>query len=468
MRTYGATSSAFTRRSFAGLGTLALVTAGLVFVDPPQASSAIGSRAVVAQRADDFVESIGVNTHIRYTDKPYKNVAMVRQRLQEMGIRYIRDDVGRPDLLNQLGDVKIVGMVETRIGDKPRRLDFPKLESAVAKAAQINNLVAVEGPNEYDLQRGVDWVTELRQWMDRFVVAVQANPKLAPLPILMPSLGHDWESSAPLGASLADTFDIGNFHPYPGGQLPSNQLDVRIQRLKANMAGNPQGKPMWATEFGYHYSTTDRSSQPGVTDRVGGMYTPRMYADNFRAGIAKTFNYELLSQGPISNTGCSECLYGLLDDNFNYRPSGNAVKNLIGLLGEPGQNSFAPSSLTYGIEGDTRAVKEVLLQKSDGTFFVLVWQDISLYKSYVGELPYNEPGVTFTFPTNYRNARVHRFDAAGNLKLDNFPITDGRMKINIQPALMMIELPPATVATAASSSESQPTENEPGEWRLMW
>ena len=40
---------------------------------------------------------------------------------------------------------------------------------------------------------------------------------------------------------------------------------------------------------------------------------------------------------------------------------------------------FEPSSLKYTLEGDNTDIKHLLLQKSDGTFYLLIWQEVYVY-----------------------------------------------------------------------------------------
>jgi hypothetical protein len=394
------------RRGAAMAVVVALGASALAALDvgtSASVSAAVPTQTVQASRADDFVESIGSVTHHNYLDKPYKNWPLVKQRLSEMGIRYVRDGVAIPERLNELESigVGVVGLMDVRVGPNDKRLSFEQFDMQWKKMKQVRNLVAIEGPNEYD-DTEANWLPVLRQWMERIKTTRDADPQMRNIPILSPSMGHAWSTAAQLGTSVADLVDGGSFHPYPGGEQPTRQLDDRLQKIRVNVG---PGKPLYATETGYHYSLSQdpTKAQPGVSNRVGGKYVPRMYAEYFKAGVKKTFNYELLSEGPrknaagelVNDPSCSECLYGLLDENLNYRPAGTAVRQMIGVLSERGQNSFPTGSLTYGVDGDTRAMKELLLQKSDGTFYLLLWNDISLYKQpNGGDLPYAEPKVT--------------------------------------------------------------------------
>src|SRR5712691_3345090 len=50
------------------------------------------------KRADAFVDSIGVNTHLGYNDTHYNESDVVERKLSELGVRYIRDGLsqGKP------------------------------------------------------------------------------------------------------------------------------------------------------------------------------------------------------------------------------------------------------------------------------------------------------------------------------------------------------------------------------------
>ncbi|HEX8539002.1 MAG TPA: hypothetical protein VF664_16145, partial [Cystobacter sp.] len=48
--------------------------------------------SVTARSADAFVDSVGVNIHLHYTDKVYAQAysTIIKPRLQELGIRHVR------------------------------------------------------------------------------------------------------------------------------------------------------------------------------------------------------------------------------------------------------------------------------------------------------------------------------------------------------------------------------------------
>src|SRR5690349_14849382 len=133
-----------TRR--ASLSTLA-VSAAALLASVPAAS------ADTARPADSFVDSVGVNVHLTYGDTAYGNFSLVRRRLDELGVRHIRDGLcgscgWQLDSLRTLaGDGihadLIVGWVNNRTGTLSANL-------AAVKSKLLGSVDMLEAPNEWD------------------------------------------------------------------------------------------------------------------------------------------------------------------------------------------------------------------------------------------------------------------------------------------------------------------------------
>ena len=63
--------------------------------------------------------------------------------------------------------------------------------------------------------------------------------------------------------------------------------------------------------------------------------------------------------------------FGLLRNDFSEKPAFTAMKRLIALLGDPGP-SFAPGSLSYSLQGAPSSARQLLLQKRDGSFYLVL------------------------------------------------------------------------------------------------
>lgn len=127
------------------------------------------------------------------------------------------------------------------------------------------------------------------------------------------------------------------------------------------------------TETGYHNAVRDESGS-GISEQAGGKYLPRILLENFNRNIKRTYLYELIDEWPDPKKAEKEKHFGLLRNDGTRKPSYQTIKNLIALLKEPGAN-FRPKRLDYKLSGNMTDVHHTLLQKSDGTFYLIVWQD---------------------------------------------------------------------------------------------
>jgi hypothetical protein len=150
------------------------------------------------------------------------------------------------------------------------------------------------------------------------------------------------------------------------------------------------GKKLWITETGYEEAASDRSNKQLVSPKAKAKYLPRIYANYYLQGqIEKTFLFELFSAVPTRPTE-----FGIIDTNLEPTPAYYAIRNLISLLGEATWNkstqswkypAFETSSFEYTLEGNNTNLKHLLLQKSDGTFYLLIWQEVYVYDNKTGK-----------------------------------------------------------------------------------
>jgi hypothetical protein len=69
--------------------------------------------------------------------------------------------------------------------------------------------------------------------------------------------------------------------------------------------------------------------------------------------------------------------FGLLRHDGSPRPAFTAVKNLMGMVGTQGPSK--PAALSYSIAGDTSDVRQLVIQKGDGTHLVVLWRTASMW-----------------------------------------------------------------------------------------
>ncbi|HEU4707574.1 MAG TPA: hypothetical protein VFS64_10325 [Solirubrobacterales bacterium] len=351
---------------------LALLVAAVFSPSAERAAAA----ATPAKPADSFVESIGVNTHTAYTDTAYgSGFEQVKQRLSELGVRHIREVLvpERPDQYQRLNELAGMGIRSTLVLGSPVDGSEGLSELVSTASTQLGGSIdAVEGPNEYDSSGEPGWAPRLAEYQQQLYADVKGNPALSGLPVIGPSIVQrsNQESIGDISGSL----DYGNIHPYPGGEPPESNIESQLGRAALNSGG----KPVVATESGYHTAIHSTEEHAPVSETAMAVYMPRLFLSYFESGVARTFAYELVDEKPNPGLDEPESNFGLLKNDFSEKPAFVALRNLIAILEDPGP-AFAPSSLAYSVGGDTSDLHRVLLQKRDGSFYLALWRASSAW-----------------------------------------------------------------------------------------
>jgi len=330
---------------------------------------------VHAKRADDVVNSVGVNVHLGYFDTPYGWPwdGVFKPKLIALGIRHLRDGgvVYLDDRSNEIvyGRMKELAdhglkfnlIMRPAVGDVSYS-DLPQFDRFLHYAAPV--IESVEGMNEHDLSWRSDWVGEVRSFQRALFDRIRRDPRTAHVPVYGPSMG-DPANAAQVG-DLSSHMDYGAIHPYSGGRQPLAMLAEH--QSKARLVSGD--KPLVATEAGYHTGLGDRSDHPPVSEQAMARYITRLVFEFFDAGVARTYLYELLDQG---STQDREHNFGLLRVDGSEKPAYFALKNLLALLTDPGPD-FSPGRLAFTVTGDTVGTRRTLLEKRDRRFYIVIWQ----------------------------------------------------------------------------------------------
>ena len=356
----------------------------LIGVATPVVGPEAARKPVAARSADSFVDSIGVNLHLGYDDGVYNEFSKIEAGLVDMGIRHYRDGLENPAFKQPIKDR------HNALGRRGIRGTFlasaaPAQDLAAAELV-ADSLEAFEGQNEI-LNIYVKWDDARRDAARRHQIdlfnAVKASPRWRSLPVVGPS-AVGAEAYKALG-DLSAYMDYGNAHAYPLGPAPAAPQSNYFKEMEAARFVAP-GKRILVTETGYQTGDNKEGNQR-VSLAASGKYAPRLFLENFNRGIVRSFWYEFINQG----TGPGqESNFGLLAKDFSLKPSGLALKNLIGLLGEARYNSgtrrwespnpaFVPGTMDYTLSGETANVHSTLLQKTNGTFYLCLWQEVSSY-----------------------------------------------------------------------------------------
>ncbi len=284
------------------------------------------------------------------------------------------------------------------------------------------SLEAFEGPNEHNKSnegpnagQNPDWAAELETWQrqlwESVNVPIETDPgaNVTDVPVLGPSIGKPYPDTAET-PYLGDAMDYGSIHPYRIGHPGSNEFEnydvARTESVSGDGSLGRPKKPLMVTETGYYTAPNDTCQNTEVSEKAAGKYVPRMALEYFNYGggrIARSYFYELIDHFPdtggidsppdgATQANCGgydwQRHFGLLRNDGSEKPSFRALENLIDVLEEPGAPNFRPGSLDFTLDnsattarGDVPAsVHHTLLQKSDGTFYLVLWNEASSYR----------------------------------------------------------------------------------------
>jgi hypothetical protein len=397
-----------------------------------------------ALASDSFVDSVGVNVHLSYTDTLYySSFPLVQSSLLQLGVRHLRDGLidtqlqAYYDRLNQLGQLGIKGDFISSPGENTTLLQvYP---SRVASSFE-----SYEGPNEYDNSGQSNWASTLQTSVSTLYPAAKSG--LQPTaPVLAPSLSQPG-SFAILG-NISSEIDYANLHYYPGGRNPGTpgwgSGGYGSIPWALGLAAQDSGtRPVMVTETGYDNLSSYADSVP---EDVAAIYYPRLLLELWKAGIERSYMYELLS---VSGDD-----YGLLRSDGSTKPAFFAVSNLLSLLSDPG-TSFTPGSLDYTLTGGDANLHHELLQKADGSFYLALWVELPVYdvnaQQYLTVAPET---VTLQTARPLSTLAVYQWNSAGQVTSQTLPPTT--QQLTVTDHLQIVKL---TLAQAEQLSvQVQPT-----------
>lgn len=397
---------------------------------------------VQAYQADSFVDSIGVGTHLTYNDTNYyTNWPATLAALQSLGVRHARDGfydfpAGTPYAARHQ-QLAAAG-IKT---DYVMPIDSSTTPAMVASVAQqVGDMEAVEGPNECDLAGdcGTTPADGINNMLS-FMPTVDAAGAAAGVPVFAAALAQ-YPSFSQVG-NLSSEMTYNNLHVYNNGRSPGT-----AGWLCADAQGNgcwslpfwldmanvdAPGAPVVMTETGYVMSPNPQQYE--IPESTGASYIPRTLLLTYMSGVKRTYLYELLDEA--SSPG-----YGLMDSNMNAKPAYLAVQNLIANLSDKGP-SFAPEQLAYSLTGGDPTLKQILFQKRDGSFWLVLWLEQSSWDELnVVETPVAPEQLTLNLSSNYSIAEIGTIDNTGNMNWTSSASSPGT--IQVSDAVTMVQILP--------------------------
>ena len=221
--------------------------------------------------------------------------------------------------------------------------------------------------------------------------------------LAVPSNGHANSlavtAASQLGTSLTSIANYGNVHFYQAnGQSPAAPSGGQLAGVISSETGYTAGLPFMITETGFNDM---HAAGYAGTPVVNAKYTMNLFLSAFLAGCALTNYYELFDENAgYSGSEAFQDHWGLFNANGTPKMSAVALHNFLGVLGDK-NTTFTPSALNYQISGlSTSNGHSLLLQKSDGSYVLVLWAEANIYTNAVLSTAPTQ-NVTATLPGTY-------------------------------------------------------------------
>jgi hypothetical protein len=370
-----------------------------------------GAQAALAAAipANSFLNSVGVVSTFPDRGQPLaKTIDMVKYA----GFRWVRGGI---EGLTSRGPTTVQTYLDLHRQTGARfswglvsgGTDLKKLLATARVLAQADALLAFEGNNEpnnwgvtYQGEAGggraPSWkaVAKLQRDLCR---AVSSDPVLKKYPVWSISeagaevdnvglqfltIPKDAGTMLPEGTKYADFANVHNYiyHPRSPGLEVNKTWNAADPTSACKVDGLYRNHGVtWAKHFP-GYSETELLTLPRVTTETGctidGPITEKiqalnllsMYLDQFKRGWSHTAVYLLRDR---TDEGGNQS-FGFFKADYTPRLAALFLHNLTSILADKGLVG-QPGRLIYAIPELPATMHEMLLQKSDGTFFLVVW-----------------------------------------------------------------------------------------------
>lgn len=400
-----------------------------------------------ARSSRSFIDSVGVNTHLGYNSTPYLLAwPLVRDRLAELGVKHIRDasypDGTRlPDVVVNMQELDRMGIKGDLLSGNPQlRFGSGTVDQHLAWVRKNvpSFTESLEGPNEYDNPAADPrWQQTLRSYQCDWAHKIRNDSALAGKTVIGPAPGG--VGFATLG-DLSSCLDVGNVHPYPGAR-PPDQTNAGAVSLQLAGARRVSGsKPLWITESGYHNAIACVCGHAPVSERASGIYIPRMFMENFRLGVDRTYAYELIDEHADPRRVDPQSNFGLLRQDGTPKPAFTTMRNLLRILADKDSDS---GKLAYSVRCAAACsvpLRHVLLRKSTGDYYIVVWPQSSVWNPQTRKDTHHKlPSADLRIlspPGRLELFDPARSDVARNLGISThhrFALTDGMLVFKFTP-----------------------------------
>ena len=375
-----------------------------VMIAPPVAAQA--QAPTTAARAGDFLQSIGANSAVSRRGESLQNTV---NAAKYVGLGWIRSGYESDIPITDLIALHAQTGVRFSYGLLSGGTDIPRLLDGARQLAAADALLALEGPNEpnnwgvtYQGEAGggraPSWVAVAKLQRDLYA-AVKSDPVLKKYPVWsITENGAEADNVGlqfltipqgancvlPDGTRYADAANVHNYVYHPNSpNVEDNKTWNASDPGPACKVDGLYGEygSTWAHHYA-GYSAQDLVTLPKVTtetgETIGGAVTEdihalnllSLYLDQFKRGWSDTSVYLLRDR--VDEGGNQR--FGFFKPDYTPRKAAVYLHNLTTILAGP-KSIKTPGRLVYSIPNEPATVHDLLLQKSNGTFELVVWDE---------------------------------------------------------------------------------------------
>ncbi len=381
-------------------------------LDPEERKVAAGVKAVVAGaasavavRAGDFLSSIGVCSAV---SRRGETLASTIHASKYVGLGWIRAGYESGIPVADLVELHKQTGVRFSYGLMSGGTDLGRLLEGARQLASVGALIALEGNNEpnnwgitYEGQRGGGtntWLPVAKLQRDLYR-AVKADPVLKAYPVWsLSETGAEVDNVGlqflaipegagtlmPDGTRYADFVNCHNYMTHPGWPgLHDNQTWIASDPSSACRVDGLYGNHGLTWRRHYRgYPETSLLGLPRVTTEtgvtIGGAISEQVqaclylnvYLAQYKRGWKHTAIYLLRDR---TDEGGNQS-FGFFKPDYSPRLAATCLHNLTTILADK-VDGMVPGKLSYTIPSQPATVHDLLLQKSDGRFELVVWAE---------------------------------------------------------------------------------------------
>jgi hypothetical protein len=330
-------------------------------------------------RCADFVDTLGVNTHISYAWSQDNDLSALIAAMGYCGLRFARDRAPSPTMANcaHYAALAAAGVNFCLFCGPARPMDEMLGPIEALEAGHPGAIDALEGPNEIEPTFAYAGATGTAAAV-AFMTALRAAAGRRRILRDKPLVNFTGYSRSPSDC------DVANIHLYPkGGDQPGPMIGVVHDRW-IGPAGVMAGKRMVFTEFGYH-TLVGKPANPlawqGVDEETQAVLLVNGWLDAAATGILRLYIYQLFD-GVADRPGAPNMQnhFGLFRVDGTPKPAAVAIRMLSALLADPSPNArdFAPAPTPARVDFPDR-VSVLPLQNATGRHFLVFWNETPVW-----------------------------------------------------------------------------------------